>query len=527
MAGESVRSKAVLPPLTVPSKRQYAGAQMNRLTSDWQATNTSADSELRTSLRTLRFRTRQLIRDNDYAKNAIRTIKNNVIGKGISFQSQVLMRRSAKLDEKINQAIEKEWERWKVKGSCHTGGTLSLDEMERMIIGACAESGEVLVRKIRQKFGKSRIPLALEIIEADQLADEYSGRGENGNEVRMGVEVDQWQRPVAYWIYPFHPGDYQFLGSVQVNRLIRVPAEDLFHLGLPDRPGQSRFVPWFHTAMKRMNNMGGMEEAEIVTARASAGVMGFIKSPEVNDPTIADGVEDGDSVYDFEPGTIKTLAAGEEFIGFNPSRPNANMEPFMRLMLRGVAAGVGMSYESLARDYSQSNYSSSRLALLDDRDNWRVLQQWTISNFLQPLYEEWLEMAVLSGVLRLPAYETDPHIYSDVRWMPRGWDWIDPMKEVNAAILAVRAGFTTNQDVIAQKGGDYEDVFKQLRRERDLAADYDLVLGTNPEQVNGKGDAQQVVPPPDPDAGQNLTDDAEEDVNDSESSEGSNAIEPE
>jgi lambda family phage portal protein len=486
---------------TTTFQRLYGGAQINRLTSDWMATNTSADSEIRTSLRTLRFRTRQLIRDNDYAKNAVRTIKNNVVGKGMSFQSQVMKRRGNSLDEPINQAIEKEWLRWKKKGTCHTGGTLSLDEMQRMVIGAVAESGEVLVRMIRQRFGKGKIAFALEIIEADQLVDEWSGRAENGNEIRMGVEVDQWQRPVAYWLYPSHPGDYQFMGQPQTNRLIRVPAEDCLHLGLPDRPGQSRFVPWFHTALKRLNNMGGYEEAEIIAARATAGVMGFIRSPEGTDPMIADDTEDGESVYDFEPGTIKTLQAGEEFQGFNPTRPNANMDPFMRLMLRGVGAGVGLSYESLSRDYSQSNYSSSRLALLDDRDNWRVLQQWMVDNFLQPVYEAWLEMAVLSGVLRLPAYETDPELYNDVRWMPRGWEWIDPMKEVSAAILAVRAGFTTNQEVIAQKGGDYEDVFKQRRRELDLAAQYDLVLGTDPAQVNGKGDAQVVPPPEETDTG--------------------------
>ena len=46
------------------------------------------------------------------------------------------------------------------------------------------------------------------------------------------------------------------------------------------------------------------------------------------------------------------------------------------LLWLALAAGCGPSYESLSRDYSQSNYSSSRLSLLDDRDLWRVLQQW-------------------------------------------------------------------------------------------------------------------------------------------------------
>lgn len=494
-------SPALAAPTPARSKRAYAGASMGRLTADWQATNTSADSELRMSLRTLRFRSRQLIRDNDYAKSAIRNIRNNVIGQGINFQGQVMMRRGNRLDEKINDSIEKEWSRWCRKKSCHVAGTLSFKDIQRMVITGAAESGEVLVRMIRQPFGGCKIPFALEIIESDQLVDEWNGRADNGNEVRMGVEVDQWQRPVAYWLYPKHPGDYQFTGVPQSNRYIRVPAEEVLHMGVPERIGQTRFVPWFHTAIKRLNNLGGYEEAEIIAARATAAVMGFIQSPEGNDAIGDDGVQDGERVFDFEPGTIKELSAGETFAGFNPTRPNAQMDPFMRLMLRGVAAGVGQSYESLSRDYSQSNYSSSRLALLDDRDNWRVLQGWMIESFLQEVYEAWLEMAVLSGVLKLPAYETDPEIYTDVRWMPRGWDSVDPLKEAMANRMNVRAGFTTAQAVISESGGDYEDVYKQLRRERDLAAEYDLVMDSDPLQTAINGSSQLATPAGESDTG--------------------------
>lgn len=471
-------------------KRTYAGAVQNRLTSDWLTTNTSADSEIRMSLRVLRNRTRQLVRDNDYAKSAMRNIRNNVVGKGIAFQGQVMMRRGGRLDEKTNNAIEKAWLKWGRKKTCHTAGTLSFKDIQRMVITSVAESGEVLIRFIYQPFGGGKIPFALEIIESDQLVDEWNGRSENGNEVRMGVEVDQWQRPVAYYLYPKHPGDYQFTGVPQANRYIRVPAEEILHLGVPERVGQTRYVPWFHTALKRLNNLGGYEEAEIVAARATAAVMGFIQSPEGNDAIGDDGVENGERVYDFEPGTIKELQAGETFAGFNPTRPNAQMDPFMRLMLRGVAAGIGQSYESLSRDYSQSNYSSSRLALLDDRDNWRVLQEWMIESFLQEVYEKWLEMAVLCGVLNLPAYEIDPEIYNEVRWMPRGWESVDPLKEATANRLNVRSGFTTAQAVISEQGGDYEEVYKQLRRERDLAAEYNLVMESDPLQTDNKGASQ-------------------------------------
>lgn len=488
-------AQQIAPPAAAParriSKRMYAGAAFNRLTMDWIAPSSAADTEIHTSLRPLRNRARELERDNDYAKNVVRLFKNNVVGQGIAFQSQVMMRRGGKLDEPTNTAIEKAWKRWCRKEFCSVNGRLSFTAIQRMAVAAQPTSGELLVRMVKRPFGGGRVPLALEVIEADQLADNYSvGRGEGTNMIKMGVEMDAWNRPVAYWLYPRHPGDFMFSGQPATNRLLRVPAEEVLHLYLcEDRPIMTRGVPGFHTALKRLNNMGGYEEAEIVAARASACIMGFIQSPD-SDALATDGIQDGERVSNLGAGEIKELAPGEIFNGFSPNRPNSAMEPFMRFMLRGMAAGVGVSYESVSRDYSQSNYSSSRLALLDDRDSWRVLQDWLIADLCQPVFETWLEMAVLSGELTLPSYDVDAEAYQSCRWLARGWSYIDPLKEAMADKMRVRCGFSTVADVVAAQGGDYEDVFRQRRRELDLASDYQLVLETDPAQVNDKGQAQ-------------------------------------
>ncbi len=479
--------------------RAYAGAMMSRTTSDWVALSTSADAELHTSLRTLRNRTRELCRNNEYAKQALRLIVNNVVGQaGIGMQSNVMMRRGGKPDDRANDAIETAFAKWGRKENCHTAGKLSWTAIQRVCLRAVAEGGEILLRKIRgEKFGRSDVPFALEIIEPDQLVDSWSGRNSvSGNEVRMGVEVDKWQRPVAYWLYPRHPGDVLQQGVPQANDYIRVPAEEVIHLAVWDRPNQSRGVPWFHAVMVKLRHMGGYEEAEIVAARASAAIMGFITTSEPDlgvdgdDDPEADGLVDGERVMDMAPGTIRELQPGETFTGFAPSRPNSALEPFMRFMLRAVAVGVGCAYEGISGDYSQSNYSSSRLSLLNERDNWRVLQAWLVEDLMQPVYEAWLEMAVLSGAVDLRAYEMAPEVYHAPRWQPRGWEWVDPAKEGAAWKAAVRNGFATVADVIAAKGGDIEDVWRQRRRELDMSNEMKLVFDTDPNEVTDKGQAQ-------------------------------------
>ncbi|MDY7537672.1 phage portal protein [Undibacterium sp. RTI2.1] len=485
--------KALLSKATT-AKRMYAGAAMSRLDSDWSALNTSADSEIITSLRPLRARSRELLRDNEYAKAAVRIIKNNVIGTGIGLQAQVKSA-SGKLMARFNDQIEAEYEEWTDKDTCDPAGKLCFADMERLAIGSLVENGEVIIHKIRRPFGRGKIPYALELIESDRIADQWSVvRADNGNTIRMGIEQDKWGRPVAYWLYPNHPGDYQFSAFVE-SALLRIPAEDIIHLYIPERIGQTRGVPWFHATLKRLRNMQGYEEAEIVAARASASIVGIIESGDGLVPD-ADDFVDGDSrpqpTLTMEPGTFQQLAPGEKFTGFNPSRPNSAMDPFMRFMLRAFATGIGVSYASVSSDYSQTNYSSSRLALLDDRDLWRVLQGWFIRNFRREVHRDFVSAAVLAGALSFPDYYTNTKKYLAVRFKPRGWSWIDPTKEVLAYKAAVRAGFMTVSDVISltSEHADAEDVFKERRRELDMMAESDLVFDTDPAQTDNKGAVQ-------------------------------------
>lgn len=454
--------------------RAYQGAMLGRLVGDWVAQATSADSEIKTSLPALRDRSRQLGRDNDYVKGYFIAVEDNVVGTGIGFQAQVKMQRGDKLDKITNDAIESAWREWTKAESCHTAGTSSFEDIERMAIRNQHESGEFFVRMIKgQYFGASKVPFALELIEADMLDDKKSETLANGNSIRMGVELDQWQRPVAYWFLQVHPGDYQFSTSRTALKMHRrIPADEIIPLQMFDRPNQTRGVPALASAIMRLHQMGGYEEAEVIAARASAALMGFIETD--GEEPAADGVEYDKQVSDFEPGMFKTLLPGQKVSVPDLHRPGGQFEPFMRMQLKGMAAGAAVSYSTISRDYSQSNFSSSRMDLLNERDHWRVIQKWMIRKFHQRVFEAWLEMAYLAGAVKLRGYEVAPEKFTSVKWMPRGWAWIDPVKEITAAKEAIKAGLGTQTSYAAQQGEDFEEIVVQRARERDLAKEHGL-----------------------------------------------------
>lgn len=465
--------------------RMYAAAKPSRLRADFNPTDGSADGELVSSLTKMRSASRSLCRDSSFARRARALVQLNVVGNGIGLQGAVKNSRG-ELHTQINGQIEELWKEWSQGQYCHMGRRLAFPLIERFLMGQTFEAGEVFVRMHPVDFG-SGVPLALELIEAERLADEFTSpqvSAETGNEVRMGVEVDQYFAPVAYYIRDRHPNEFRFRGGA-ANALRRIPADQIIHLSLVDRWPQTRGEPWLHSTITRFHDADGYVESELYRARSQASVHGAIETPE-DATSFGEQQSDGSVVMELEPGVYKRLNPGEKLQAGPANSPNPGLSEFMRFLIREMAAGADVSYESLSRDYSQSNYSSSRLALLDDRDVWRFLQSWFITDFREKVHTKFMQQAVLAGAfssIKMDSFAANPRQFLAKRYKPRGWTWVDPTKEVQAYKDAVKAGFTTVTDVIAATGGgqDIEDVIEQRHAELEMMDEAGLVFETSPE----------------------------------------------
>ena len=333
-----------------------------------------------------------------------------------------------------------------------------------------ARDGEILIRRVRAA-GINRFGYALQLIEADHLDERYNDTLTNGNRVKMGVEFDSWNRPVAYHIFKTHPGDTMY-ADVSYGERERIPADEIIHLYIRERVSQSRGLPWMHASMTRMNMQGGYEEAELVAARIGAAKMGFYTNSTGENYT-ADDTEDGSPVEDeATPGAFRVLPAGWQFQSFDPTHPTTAFKDFMRSITRFLASGLDVSYESLASDRENVNYSSIRAGLLDERDTWRMLHRWLTEHFLIPVFEEWLSMSLLTQAVKLPFSNYDK--YNAPMFMPRGFQWVDPKSEMMANTLAIAAGLDTAANIAGQRGMDIEEIYQQLAREKAMREKYGI-----------------------------------------------------
>ena len=186
-------------------KRSYEASGVGRLLQNWTTAIKTPDEELRTSLRNLRARSRELAINNDYARKFFEMLKTNVIGaNGIVLQSKA-KRLDGTFDRQDNERIEKAFKRWGRKEFASVTGKLSWIDIQRVVIETLARDGEILVRKLNHKDNPYQF--TLQLIECDHLDEELNRDLRNGNTLRMGVELNEWGRPVNYWLTEKHPGD--------------------------------------------------------------------------------------------------------------------------------------------------------------------------------------------------------------------------------------------------------------------------------------------------------------------------------
>ncbi len=443
--------------------RRFEAAAINRLTSSWMGTTNSINQELRGDLDRLRMRARDLGKNNDYVKKFLRMVGRNVVGPaGFTLQARV-MDAPGKPDTLANSAIEGAFSKWAKRRVCEITGKMSFADLCRTTSRCVARDGEALVRVIRGAAANNSFGLALQCLDMARLDTAMNLHPASGrNAVIMGVEVDAYLRPVAYWLHQRNPGDGMGAGQRE-----RVPAGDIIHIFINDEPEQARGVPWMHSAMLRLNNLKGYEEAAIIAARVGAAKMGFFTSKDGSPNGIADeDKESGDFVTDAEAGTFGILPDGYDFKSFDPEYPHALYADFVKATLRGIASGLDVSYNSLANDLEGVNYTSLRAGALEERDQWMTLQNWFIEAFLEPVFDEWIRLALLNQAITMsngsPLPFTKLDKFSNHAWQGRRWAWVDPQKDIEAARLTIQSGIASPQSIAAQMGMDVEDVLDDI-----------------------------------------------------------------
>lgn len=438
--------------------RGFNSGDASRYFGNWFQTDTSIDGILKSQLTSLRSRCRERMRNDDYAKGFLRDSVNNVVGPSGIELIPMTKRLNNQPDDLAQTILKDLWKKWgKKKDNVDITGRSNWLELQQQIMTFYLTDGEVFIRHIEGKEA-GEWGYAVQVIDPEMCDTQFNETLTNGNEVIMGIEYNKWRKPLAYY---FKTSNNNKIGTTYKNQgtnYIRVPANEIIHAFRRDFPDQTRGIPVLAPTLNRLKMLDSYEEAALINARYGAEVIGnYYREGDGFD--VADEGIDGNLTQEVEPGVINILPDHWRFDKIDTKYPDGEMPEFVKHMLKSIAASLGIPYFMLAQDLSDVNFSTARVGLSEARQHWVALQNFMIDNILSPIFERWLFQQIMRGRLVVAGRTVniqELERFSEVRWVPRKFGYVDPAKEATANKTLHELGVKSASTIAKELGLDYE-----------------------------------------------------------------------
>lgn len=386
-------------------------------------------------------RARAAFENNPTARNMVEVLAASTVGAGIKPTST----RAAALSEAF--------EAW--TDSADATGLMDFYAQQHLAALMLFRDGEAFARLEADEGDALRVRL----IPPEQVDRSLHRELGDGARIVAGVEFDARGRRVAYHVFPDSP-DLPFATAIMP---LRVDAADMIHVFRPTYAGQVRGVSALAPVLTMLSELDKTMDAQVVRQQLGAALAGFIYDQEGGQGGFS-GEERG-SVLDggLEPGTLKILPPGTDVKFSDPPTIGADAIDFLRVALRCVAAGGGVTYEQLTGDYSATNYSSARAALIEFRRRIEAIQHHVmVRQFVRPVWRRWLTLEALSGRTAATGFAAEPERFLAVKCITPGWPWVDPEKEIAAEIAAINARLKSRREVVAARGYDVTQLDREI-----------------------------------------------------------------
>jgi len=454
-------------------QRKYEGASKGKRMQGWKTSSSSGNAEVRPTLQTLRDRSRDLVRNNGWAKKGIGVISSNVIGDGIIPRAMPPLGSEKYADKKRAEIANQLWIQWGESVYCDFDRKMDIYGLQDLIMRTIAESGEVLVRRIFDKENPV-LPLRLQVLEPDFIDTAKNENTEGGGQIINGIEYDKKGTRVAFWLFDQHPGD-NYVFKPTGFKSNRVNANEIIHAFRVERSNQNRGVPWLAPVIVKFRNFDEYEDGQLMRQKIASMFAGYItKKDELSSNQTSSTVED--TVY---PGTLQVLSDNET-IQFSDPPTVDGYRDVLAVTLLGIAAGLEITFESLTGDLSNVNFSSGRMGWIEFFRNIKKWRQQIIKPQVLDVIWGWFIEDATIAVADLTGITAN--------WTPPRREMIDPVKETEATKSEIRAGLKSLSEAIRERGFDPDDVLNERKDELVKLDTLGISTDSDPRQDKTKND---------------------------------------
>lgn len=459
----------------------YGASVVKKSLAGWLHAGGSSREDIEDNVSILRQRTRDLYMGVPIANGAVKTMRTNIVGRGLRLKPNIdteLLGISPEERRTLEKQIEREWNIWAESTDCDMARIDNFCELQQLAFLNWLISGDCLaVLPVKPRLNQP-YDLRVQLIEADRLCSP-DNCDTIDNKIVGGVEVDKSGEVVAYHIADHHPLSYAYadISWQRVEAFGKTTGRrNVLHLMNRERIGQRRGVPFLAPVIESLKQLGRYTDAELVAAVVSGMFTVFIEKADASSEDAIGSIipeevqvdAEDETTIELAPGAVIDLNEGEKAHDMNPGRPNANFGGFVEAICQQIGASLEIPYELLMKRFN-SSYTASKGALEEAWKMFNMYRDWLATDFCQPVYEEWLTEAVAKGRIKAPGFFTDPVIrkaYCGAKWNGPAKGMLDPVKEVTAAEKRVQNGFSTRSDETMQMTStSYYNNIEQLKHE--------------------------------------------------------------
>lgn len=442
--------------LLTPKKREYDAARPGGANRFYRPVQSSGAQERSVAWQSVTDKLRDLDRNNPHVAGMKRRFTASLVGEGSWPRPKVLKnnpRDRFDFDVRLNTDILDRWEVW-AKHACANGD--SVYQLQRICANSFFIDGGILIHKV-VKNGR----LCLEPVELDQLDSNKDYDSGTGNRIVDGIELDQFNEPVAYYISKRFPSECS-------SKTFRIPASDIINLFDRERATSVSGISRLASSVMNFKNIASFRADTMTLARVATGYGLFVETANPEDFYDMQAPTDEQDIDYVTPGAVHYLRPGEKIQAVNALHPGTTYGPFVKSELQSASVGSGMSYESVSNDGANTNFSGARQMMLFER----AMLRYTFSIFEEQLYSriyEWfIEFEVSFGGLRMPNFDRLRHRYLRVSWSRPKTEWVDPLKDAKAASEEIAMGANTITDFCETNGRDIEEIVATRKYEKQL-----------------------------------------------------------
>lgn len=430
------------------------------------------------------------IQNSGWLSGAIDQSIGSMLGTGLRLASKpdhVALGWDKATADQWSRDVERRFEGWcRSPLECDAAGKQTTHQQARSVVLNYYSHGEALalLPMIDRRVSKTRTKIKM-------LPPHKLVQDSDGERMVQGVIMDGWGLPLAYRM------------MLRINQSIEEPvvirARDA--AGRPQvahifdgQADQVRGITVLAPALKVVRQFDQLSNAKLEQELLHALFAATVHSPAPTDGilnALRDDSEQGvaggsldsylgakvdwyqSTKIDYgNGGKVVHLFPGEDLKFLTANANNEDYEAFAKFLLREIARGLGMTFETLTGDYTGATYSSVRMAT---SEIWPVIL-WRRQNipgrFYQIVFEAWLEEEIDAGRQPFPggfeAFLMNREAACRADWRGPPKPQADDLKAAKAHETYKRLGVVTDEMICNDLGADVEDVYDQREHEKKM-----------------------------------------------------------